>query len=61
MVNRRRAPHRGRLFPHEFQFLAELILTVGAVVCFILMVVVLLSRGGAVYDRSMAALLGMQM
>ena len=70
MINHRRSPHRGRKFSHEFQFLTELILTVGAIVCFILMVIVLVARGGGswgradlpvAYHRSMAWLLGMQM
>lgn len=70
MVNHRRAPHRGRPFSEEFLFLVELILTVGALVCFILMLVVLVSRGRGpqgsgdlplAYHRSMAWLLGMQM
>ena len=70
MVNHRRAPHRGRPFSQEFLFVAELVLTVGAIVCFILMVVVLTTRGSGpqgrsnlplAYHRSMAWLLGMQM
>lgn len=71
MINRRRSPHRGRSFPLEMQFLAELILTVGAVVCLILMAVVLNDRGSDsgwigggyfpfAYHQSMAWLLGIQ-
>lgn len=70
MINHRRAPHRGRPFSQELLFLVELILTVGAIVCFIFMVVVLTTRGSGSqgggnlplpYHRSMAWLLAMQM
>lgn len=68
MINQRRSRHRGRPFPLEMQFLTELILTVGAVVCLILMVVVLYDRGWAgrgyfprPYHQSMGWLLGIQM
>lgn len=72
MINRHRSPHRGRALPLEMQFLTEMILTVGGVVCLILMAVVLHDResdGGWVgggyfpfaYHQSMAWLLGIQM
>ncbi|MBE3042820.1 hypothetical protein IMZ48_09660 [Candidatus Bathyarchaeota archaeon] len=64
MANHRRAPHTGRPFPQQLHFLAELILTAGALVCFVFMVVILTGRGGALplaYHQSLAWLLGMQM
>lgn len=75
MIDHRRAPRRGRPspkhIPQRTQCAVEFVLAVGAVVCFIFMVVILYNRGddvmgdgGAVplnYNQSLGWFLGMLM
>ncbi|SPO06170.1 uncharacterized protein DNG_08859 [Cephalotrichum gorgonifer] len=72
IVDHRRSAYRGRPFSQELQLAVESVLTAGAVVCFVLMVVILCRQGNyeswdggrgmsLAYTQSLGWLLGMQM